>query len=321
MLAPQSQSLKERKAAYYYRLHNIQEEIANDQALLRESNIEAAFRDEVQADLLKLQGEQESIVAELKKIAQTERDTKGVERFIIEIRAGTGGEEAALFAGDLLRMYSRYAERKNWHLEVLEKNETSLNGIREAMISIKAKGAYDALKYESGTHRVQRIPLTEKNGRIHTSTASVAVLPEPDEVEVNINPDDLRIDTFHSSGKGGQHVNVTNSAIRIIHLPTNIMVTCQNERSQHKNKEGAMRLLRTKLYERELQNTSHALQRVRREMVGHADRSDKLRTYNFPQDRLTDHRVKKTWHNLPKLLDGDIDELVTTVCKILSNQS
>lgn len=228
----------------------------------------------------------------------------------MEIRSGTGGEEAALFAADLFRMYSRYAERKGWKVEILSSNRTGLGGFKEVILSIEGKGAYSRLKYEGGVHRVQRIPVTESGGRIHTSAVSVAVLPEAEEVDVDINPDDLIIDTFRASGHGGQHVNKTESAVRITHKPTGIVVSCQDERSQLQNKMKAMKILRARLMEKAQEEQEAEITKERREQVKTGDRSDKIRTYNFPQNRVTDHRIGLTLYKLEQVLDGDLDEII-----------
>lgn len=240
-------------------------------------------------------------------VSQDEYDERNI---IMELRAGTGGDEASLFASELMRMYLRYAERKNWKYEVLDLNENELGGIKTAILKIKGQGAYRRLKYESGVHRVQRVPQTESSGRIHTSTATVAVLPEATDIDVQINENDLRIDTYRASGAGGQYVNKTDSAVRITHLPTGIVVTCQNERSQHQNKEKALNILRAKLFEIKLEEQQSQLIQERKSQIGTAQRSEKIRTYNFPQNRVTDHRIPYTTHRINEILDGDLDEII-----------
>ncbi|MFI5145520.1 MAG: peptide chain release factor 1 [Ignavibacteria bacterium] len=230
---------------------------------------------------------------------------------ILEIRAGTGGDEAALFAADLYRMYTRYVERMRWKLELITFNESSgLGGLKEVVAEVSGKDVYGTLKYESGVHRVQRVPLTEAQGRVHTSAASVAVLPEAEEVDVEINPVDLKIDVYRSGGAGGQNVNKVETAIRITHIPTGVVVTCQDERSQLKNKQKAMKILRSRLLEAEIERTEKETADKRKLMVGSGDRSDKIRTYNFPQNRVTDHRIGLTLYNLSQIIDGDLDELI-----------
>ena len=238
------------------------------------------------------------------------KDPNDDKNVIVEIRGGAGGEESSLFAGDLFRMYSMYAERKRWKMEVLNLNETDLGGIKEVTFMITGKGAYSRLKFESGVHRVQRVPDTESSGRIHTSTATVAVLPEVDDVAIEINPTDLKVDTFRASGAGGQHVNKTESAIRITHIPTGVIVECQTERSQIQNRETAMKMLRSKLYEAELEKQNSEQASARRSQVGSGDRSEKIRTYNFPQGRITDHRIGLSMYQVDEFLNGGIDEMI-----------
>ena len=244
------------------------------------------------------------------KILLLPKDPNDEKNVILEIRAGTGGEEAALFGADLLRMYTRYAERNHWKTELMEVNDTGLGGIKEAVILIKGKGAYSRLKYESGAHRVQRVPETESSGRIHTSAATVAVLPEVDDVEVDLNPNDVRVDVYRASGNGGQCVNTTDSAVRLTHEPTGLVVTCQDEKSQIKNKEKAFKVLRSRLYDLKMQEQNKEIADQRKSMVGTGDRSERIRTYNFPQGRVSDHRIGLTLYKLDNFLDGDLDEII-----------
>ncbi len=244
------------------------------------------------------------------KILMLPKDPNDDKNVILEIRAGTGGEEAALFGMDLLRMYLRYAERRGWKAEVIDANETELGGIKEVEVMIKGKGAYSRMKYESGTHRVQRVPDTESSGRIHTSAATVAVLPEVDDVEVEIRPEDIKVDVYRASGHGGQCVNTTDSAVRITHLPTGLVVTCQDEKSQLKNKDKAMRVLKSRLYDKMMREQAESVSAERRSQIGSGDRSERIRTYNFPQGRVTDHRINMTIYKLASFLDGEIDEIV-----------
>ena len=260
-------------------------------------------------ELARLEERKDQVESELRRtlLPQDPNDQKNV---IMEIRAGTGGDEAGLFAADLFRMYSHYVQRKGWRSEVIDVSETGIGGLKEVVFLVKGKGAYSLLKHESGGHRVQRIPVTESGGRIHTSAATVAVLPEADAVDVDINPDDVQIDIFHASGHGGQHVQKVATAVRITHLPTGIAATCQDERSQFKNKEKAMSVLRSRILAQEMQRQHKEVSETRRSQIGSGDRSERVRTYNFPQNRVTEHRVSVTSHNLEEVLQGHIDEFV-----------
>ena len=278
----------------------------------RELQKDPEMREFAREEETKLGGEQERLEKSLKELLMP-KDPNDEKNILLEIRAGTGGEEAALFAADLFRMYTRFAERHRWAVEIMSMSPAAAGGIREVVAGINGRGAYSQLKYESGVHRVQRVPATEAQGRIHTSTATVAVMPEVEDVEIEIDAKDLKIDVMRSGGPGGQSVNTTDSAVRIHHLPSGLIVHCQQEKSQHKNKAMAMKLLRSKLYEIELEKREAAERDARRSQIGSGDRSEKIRTYNFPQDRLTDHRVNYTRHNLPGILDGELDPVIDSL--------
>ena len=284
--------------------------LAQAKALLEESGtLDPDFKQMIQQEI----SEKSQDVAKLEnnlKILLLPKDVNDGKNVIVEIRGGAGGEEAALFAHSLLRMYTMYVQSRGWQLEMLNLNETELGGVKEAIFSVDGAGAYNRLKYESGVHRVQRVPETETQGRIHTSTATVAVMPQAEEVDFALDMKDLRIDTFRSSGAGGQHINKTSSAIRVTHLPTGMVVECQNERSQFQNKDKALEILRSRLLAQKQKQQQDAINASRQGQVGTGDRSEKIRTYNFPQDRCTDHRIGLTVHNLSKIMDGNLDELI-----------
>ena len=284
------------------------QELKDVKTMLEEEN-EEDMRELLLSELKELEEKEESLNHELKLllIPQDPNDEKNV---IMEIRAGTGGEEAALFAADLFKMYSRYAEQHGWKVDIMNTSYSDLDGFKEIIFVIEGKGAYSRLKYESGAHRVQRIPVTESGGRIHTSAATVAVLPEAEEVEVDINPNDIRVDVFCSSGPGGQSVNTTQSAVRITHTPTGLVVSCQDEKSQHKNKDKAMRVLRARLLELKQAEHDAEIAGARKNQVGSGDRSERIRTYNFPQARVSDHRINLTLHKLGAILEGELDEII-----------
>ncbi|KXI11743.1 MULTISPECIES: peptide chain release factor 1 [Peptostreptococcus] len=292
----------------YREYRKVNETIAESKQILEEES------DEDLRELAKMElSEAESQIVEIEdelKLLLVPKDPNDEKNVIVEIRGGAGGDEAALFAGDLFRMYSRYAERKGWKTSLMSSNETGVGGYKEVSFLIKGKGAYSRLKYESGVHRVQRIPTTESGGRIHTSTATVAVLPEVDDVEVQINPEDLRFDVFRASGNGGQCVNTTDSAVRLTHIPTGEVVSCQDEKSQLKNKEKALKVLKARLYDRALADQQKEISAERKSQVGTGDRSERIRTYNFPQGRVSDHRINLTLYKLDSFIDGDIDEMI-----------
>ena len=289
----------------YGRYKTVLENVEQAKEMLEDPDL----RDMAKEELSELEPEQEALEREL-QLLLLPKDPNDDRNVIVEIRAGTGGEEAALFASVLARMYTHYADARGWKTEELDANLTELGGVKELSMMISGKGAYSRLKYESGAHRVQRVPETESGGRIHTSAATVAVMPEVDDVEVEINPNDLRIDTYRAGGAGGQHVNRTDSAVRIVHIPTGIVVQCQNERSQIQNREQAMRMLRSKLWDKALQERADEVSAFRKSQVGSGDRSERIRTYNYPQGRVTDHRINLTLYKLPQFLNGDMDEML-----------
>ena len=280
--------------------------------LLAEEDTDETVRELARSELETLR-ERLDQLGDALKLALLPKDPRDEKNVIVEIRAGTGGQEAALFAGDLFRMYQRYAERRRWAIDVIDAHEGEVGGFKEIVFEVRGRGAYSRLKHESGVHRVQRVPQTEASGRIHTSTATVAVLPEVEDVDVHVAPEDLRIDIFHSGGAGGQNVNKVATAVRLTHLPTGLVVVCQDERSQHKNRAKAMAVLRARLYDQEQQKQTAALTETRRSQVGTGERAEKIRTYNFPEDRVTDHRVGFKVHNLLGVLDGDLDPLIDAV--------
>ncbi len=294
--------------AKYREYKKVQKDLADAKEMLNDKEL----KELAEAEMLEAKEKLPKLEEELKTllIPKDPNDDKNV---ICEIRAGAGGEEAALFAGTLFRMYSMYAEKRHWSVEILNENETGLGGYKEITFMIKGKGAYSRLKFESGVHRVQRVPDTESSGRIHTSTATVAVLPEAEDVEIELNPADIKMEVFRSSGAGGQHVNKTSSAVRLIHEPTGIVVECQNERSQLQNREFAMSMLRSKLYEMKQKEQDDEVAKARKSQVGTGDRSEKIRTYNYPQGRITDHRIGMSIYQVEDFLNGNIDEMVDSL--------
>jgi len=289
----------------YHEYKDVAAEIAATEEMLKDPDM----REMAQEEMTQLAARRDALLAEI-KILLVPRDPNDAKNILLEIRGGTGGDEAALFASDLFRMYNRYAERNGWKVEVMSMSESGVGGLKEVVALIAGKNVYSRLKYESGVHRVQRVPATEASGRIHTSTATVAVLPEAEEVDIQINEKDLRVDTFCSSGPGGQSVNTTYSAVRITHIPTNTVVSQQDEKSQIKNRAKAMKVLRARLYEMEMQKQQDAIAKDRRSQVGTGERSEKIRTYNFKENRVTDHRIGFTMHQLDAALDGDLNELI-----------
>ncbi len=291
----------------YREWRRVEQEIADNRLLMDEND--EAMRELVKEELVSLRERKETLETKLKFLILP-KDPNDSKNVIVEIRAGTGGDEAALFAAELSRMYSRYAESRGWRVELMSSNPTGLGGYKEIILSIEGQGAYSRLKFEGGVHRVQRVPVTEGSGRIHTSAVTVAVLPEADEVELVIDPKEIRIDVFRSSGPGGQSVNTTDSAVRITHIPTGIVISCQDEKSQHKNRAKGMKILRARLLEKKQDEQASEIAASRKSMVGSGDRSERIRTYNFPQGRLTDHRINLTIYQLEKLMEGQIDEVV-----------
>lgn len=295
----------------YRAYQRVKGDVAEAREMLNE-NLDDDFRQLVKEELKRNQDRLEQLKEEL-RLLLLPKDPNDDKNVIVEIRGGAGGDEAALFAAELFRMYSRYAERSRWKTELMNLNDNDTGGIKEVVFQINGKGAYSRLKYESGVHRVQRIPVTESSGRIHTSTVTVAVLPETEDVDVEVDPGDVRVDVFRSSGNGGQSVNTTDSAVRLTHLPTGIVISCQDEKSQLKNKDKAMKILRAKLYDLELGKQQAQLSAERKSQVGTGDRSERIRTYNWPQGRVTDHRVNLTLHRLDDVLDGDLNEFMDTL--------
>ena len=293
----------------YREYKKIQAQYNEAKEMIEDASIDKELKDLAEMEMLESKEKLPKIEEEI-KILLIPKDKDDEKNIICEIRAGAGGEEAALFAGTLFRMYSMYAERKHWKLEILNENETGLGGYKEISFMITGKGAYSRLKFESGVHRVQRVPDTESSGRIHTSTATVAVLPVVEDVEIEINPSDIKMEVFRSSGAGGQHINKTSSAVRLIHEPTGIVVECQTERSQFQNKDNAMRMLKTKLYDIEKQKQDSEVANARKSQVGSGDRSEKIRTYNYPQGRITDHRIGYSIYQIEDFLNGNLDEMI-----------
>jgi len=293
------------------------EQLKESKDMLKEK-LDDDFKELVKMEISELTEKEETLSEEL-RLLLIPKDPNDEKNVIVEIRAGAGGDEAGIFAGDLFRMYSRYTERQGWKLEIMNTNDQGVGGFKEVIFLIKGKGAYSKLKYESGVHRVQRVPATESSGRIHTSTATVAVLPEVDDIDIEVNPNDVRVDVYRSSGNGGQSVNTTDSAVRLTHIPSGIVVACQDEKSQLKNKEKAFKILKARLYDKMISEQNAEIAQARKSQVGTGDRSAKIRTYNFPQGRITDHRINVTVYKLEAFLDGDITEMIDAL--ITSDQA
>jgi peptide chain release factor 1 len=309
-LAKEQSELSDIVKEYQEWKKNVRQLEENEKILEEEQDAELVDMAQEEVASLKQEKEKNEIRLKVLLLPTDPRDTKNV---IMEIRAGTGGDEAGLFCADLFRMYSRYAENVKWKVEIMSSNETGVGGFKEVIFNIQGKGVFSKLKYEAGTHRVQRVPTTEMQGRIHTSAVTVAILPEAEDVDIQINPADLKVDVYRSSGPGGQSVNTTDSAVRLTHVPSGIVVICQDEKSQHKNKDKAMKVLRSRLYDEEQRKQQEQLSADRKQQIGSGDRSERIRTYNFPQERVTDHRIGLTLHKLSQIMEGGLDELLGKV--------